>query len=115
MPVPEDESGVTLSELRRNIRDMRQDYERGIQEYRADTQKTLGDMQRTVDRLLDNIQGLPFVRQDVYEERQKTTGQRLEKIEGTISKINFTAWTGVILPLTVMIFGAVLLAAVNLK
>lgn len=129
--MPEDD--VTLGELRRNIQDMRIDYERGIQEARQDTQKAINVMQRSVDKLVDGIERLPYVRADLFEERvssvakhfeerQKTMGERLGNIEGevkgvkgTLSKINFTAWTAIVLPLCVGVFTAMLLAVVNLK
>lgn len=109
------DNDVTLGELRRDLRDTQQDHERRIAEYRQENQRALAELQRSFDKLADSIQSLPFVRQDVYEERQRGTGERVGKIEATLSKINFTAWTGVVLPLTVMFVGVMLLAAVHLK
>ncbi len=106
---------VTLNELRRDIRDMQRNYEMRMAEYREDHQRAFNDLQRTVDKVLDAMPQLPYVRQDVYEERQKTTGERIGKIENTLTKINTTAWTGVVLPLVVMIIGTVLVAAANIK
>lgn len=119
--MPDDE-GVTLNELHRNIRDMRMDYERGLQETRTDTQKAINNMQRSVDKLVDSVERLPYVRQDIFEERMKTAGERIGKneqevhgVKNTLGKINFTAWTAIVLPLAVGLLTALLLAAVNLR
>lgn len=113
--MPDDD--VTPGELRRNIQDMRQD-----------TQRALNQMERTLEKALEALDTLPFVRTDVYDADQKTAmadqkarGERIGRIEQdvsglktTLTKVNFTAWTAVVIPIFTAIVIALILAAVNI-
>ena len=116
------EEEVSLGELRRNIQDMRIDSERVAQEIRQDTQRSLNNMQRSIDKMADGFERLPYVRADLYDERQKANGERMGQMEKeingvktTLSKVNWLVWTAVILPITVAVFLALFFAAVNIK
>lgn len=85
---------------------------------------SLGELSRKLDDLRSDFRELRqgYIPRGEYEEHRKATGERIggiekdvAKVEATISQINRTAWTGVILPILVTIIGAIILAAVGLK
>lgn len=110
------EDDVTPGELRRNIKDMREDF-----------QRALNQMEKTLERTLGELNNLPYLRKDVYDADQKTAisdqkarGERIGRIEQdvagiktTLAKVNFTAWTAIVIPIFTAIAIAVILAAVN--
>jgi hypothetical protein len=85
---------------------------------------TLAELYRAIERIeiRQAAHESKFVARGEYEETRKAEADRLNviektitKIESTLSTINRTAWTGVILPIFVLVWGAILLAILGVR